>query len=50
MMILQCPDLSENKFVSIYTNFKDSTYRLTFNGMNIVIVAYLVYMIQMENQ
>lgn len=27
---IYCPDLSENKFVSIYTNFKDSTYRLTF--------------------
>ena len=27
---LECPDLSENKFVSIFTSFKNITYKLTF--------------------
>lgn len=33
-MYIECPDLTENKFVSIYTNFKNETYRLTFKWNN----------------
>ncbi len=29
-MYIECPDLSNNKFISIYTNFGDETYRMTF--------------------
>ena len=29
-MYIECPDLTENKFVSIYVNFGDETYRMTF--------------------
>jgi hypothetical protein len=30
MKYLECPDLTENKFVSFYTAFNSETYRLTF--------------------
>lgn len=29
-MYIECPDLSENKFVSIYVNFGEETFRITF--------------------
>ena len=29
-MYLKCPDLTDNKFVSYYTNFNNESYRFTF--------------------
>lgn len=33
-MYIQCPDMSENKNISIYTNFNDTSYKFQFKWNN----------------